>query len=82
MILEGIKTQTRFYTRCTTRCTIITNYAVLNVQFADILLGLKTFYGMVSCGITRRKPISLQRLFLRASNARKPMNRPKGALRS
>ena len=34
-----------------------------------------TFNGMVSCGITRRFPISLHRLFLRATNLRKPQAR-------
>ena len=32
-----------------------------------------TFDGMVSCGITKRKSISLHRPFLRATNARKPL---------
>ena len=32
-----------------------------------------SFDGMVSCGITRRFPISLHRLFLRATNLRKPL---------
>ena len=32
-----------------------------------------TVDGMVSCGITRRKPISLPLRFLRATNARKPL---------
>ena len=33
-----------------------------------------TVDGMVSCGITKRKPISLQRPILRAINARIPLN--------
>ncbi|PRY87226.1 hypothetical protein BY457_1374 [Marinilabilia salmonicolor] len=36
------------------------------------MLGL-TVDGMVSCGITKRFPISLHRLFLRATNLRKPL---------
>jgi len=32
-----------------------------------------TFDGMVSCGITKRKLISLHRLFLRTTNLRKPL---------
>jgi len=32
-----------------------------------------TFDGMVSCGITKRFPISLHQLFLRATNLRKPL---------
>jgi len=32
-----------------------------------------TYDGMVSCGITRRFPISLHRLFLRFTNLRKPL---------
>jgi hypothetical protein len=32
-----------------------------------------TFYGMMSCGIMRRFPISLHRLFLRATNPRNPL---------
>jgi hypothetical protein len=32
-----------------------------------------TFDGMVSCGTTKRFPISLHRLFLQATNLRKPL---------
>ena len=32
-----------------------------------------TFYGMVSCGITRVFTVGLHQLFLRATNARKPL---------
>lgn len=34
---------------------------------------MPTVDGMVSCGITRRFPISLHQLFLRATNHRKPL---------
>jgi len=50
-------------------CFIINNFLMINV-----LLSLcPTFDGMVSCGITRRFPISLHRLFLRATNLRIPL---------
>ena len=44
--------------------------ALCIVVFLTLLV---TVDGMVSCGITRRFPISLHRLFLRATNLRKPL---------
>jgi len=43
-------------------CCVVSFYALL-----------VTVDGMVSCGITRQFPISLLRLFLRATNPRKPL---------
>jgi hypothetical protein len=45
----------------------------MNNLFIFFILLCLTVDGMVSCGITKRFPISLHRPFLRATSARKPL---------